>query len=478
MKKYFILLALFFSGIVQAQDQPDLSSPWTLPQCIEYALQHNISIKQSQLNQQLSEVNYMQSKLNVLPTLNGNASHSYNFGRTIDPFTNQFATDQILSQSFSLSTSLLLFNGLQNYNSIQEQKYNVMASKQDFEKMKNDISLSIATAYLQILFAEDLVANANGQVNITKLQVDRTKKLVEAGSLAKSMQYDIEAQLATEELNLVNAENQLTIAYLNLAQMLELEDVKNFKIVRPNLSVPNAAAIAMGPDLIFNMAMTGMPEIKSSELRVRSSEKALKVSKGGISPRLTLSGSFGTGYSGASKDITTTLTGNWDTTYYFTSGGDFVLTPEYNTTFETTSFADQIDQNLNKSLGIHLTIPIFNGYSSRSTIQRSKINLLNTQLQYELTKNTLRKNIQQAYADAVAALKKFQASEKTLLALEESFKYTEEKFNVNMINAFDYAEAKNRLARTRSDLLQAKFDFFFKVKVLEYYQGKPLKFDN
>ena len=216
MRKIFILLALAFCEAVQAQDAPDLSSPWTLPQCIAYAQEHNISIKQSKLSQDLAEVNYLQSKLNVLPTLNGNASHSYNFGRTIDPFTNEFATDKVLSQNFSLSSGFLLFNGFQNYNTIQEQKFNMLAAKQDLEKMKNDISLGIANAYLQILFAEDLVFNAQGQLSITKLQVERTKKLVEAGSISKSMQFDIEAQSATEELNLVNAENQLTMAYLNL----------------------------------------------------------------------------------------------------------------------------------------------------------------------------------------------------------------------------------------------------------------------
>lgn len=478
MRYIFLSLLLSLATGSFSQNTPDLSSPWSLKQCIDYAMAHNLSIKQSALNAQLADANYLQSKMNVLPTLNGNISHINNYGRTIDPFTNQFATDKVLSQNFSLSTSLLLFNGLQNYNSIQEQKFNVKASMEDHRKMINDISLSIATAYLQILLAEELTAISKSQEEISKLQVDRTRKLVEAGSLSKSMLFDIEAQFAMDELNRVNMENQLAMAYLTLAQMLELEDIKNFKIIRPNLDVPNFSVLSMPPDQIYNIALTGMPEIKGSEFRVKSSEKALKVAQGGMSPRLVLSGSYGTGYSGASKEITSLVpTGSWDTTLYFTSTGDLVFTPEYNTTFETVSFADQIDQNVNRSLGLHLSLPLFNGYSVRSNIKRAKISYLNVQLQLEQTRNTLRKNIQQAHADALAALKKYQATEKSVKALEESFRYTEEKFNVNMVSSFDYADAKNRLARSRSELSQAKYDFFFKIKVLEYYQGKPLQFE-
>ncbi|MCC7301532.1 MAG: TolC family protein [Bacteroidia bacterium] len=477
LRTLLLPLLLLLAVSIPAQNTPDLTAPWSLKQCIDYALQHNLTIKQSELNLKVADINYLQSKMNVLPTLNGNISHINNYGRTIDPFTNQFATDAVLSQNFSLSSSLLLFNGLQNYNTIGEQKYNLLASKEDHRKMLNDISLSIATAYLQILLAEELLSIADAQAGITKLQVDRTKKLVEAGSLAKSFLFEIEAQYATEELNRVNMENQLTMAYLNLVQMLDLQDAKNFKIVRPNLEIPNFSVLSMPPEQIFQMALSGMPEIRSSEYKVKSSEKALRVARGGMSPRLVLSGSYGTGYSGASKDMSITPTGSWDTTFYFTSGGDFVLTPEYNTTYTTTPFGDQIDQNLNRSVGLHLSLPLFNGYSVRSNIQRSRINYLHSQLQLDLTKNALRKNIQQAYADALAALKKYQATEQSVKALEESFRFTEEKFNVNMVNAFDYADAKNRLARVRSELSQAKFDFFFKIKVLEYYQGKPLQFE-
>jgi outer membrane protein len=479
MKRLVLILSLAIPVFsVYAQEKtPDISAPWTLQQCIEYALLNNISVKQSELNVQLNDVNYLQSKANILPTLNGNASHQYNFGRTIDPFTNQFATDQVLSQNFFLSSNIVLFSGLQNWNSIQQNKYNLLASKEDLEKMKNDVALNIAAAYLQILFSEELVLNARAQFNITKLQVERTQKLVDAGSLPKSNFLDIQSQSALEELNVVNAENQLTISYLTLAQMLELPDPSGFRIVKPELEVPNVDLVSVSPMQIYQYAVSNMPDVKSSQYKLISAQKGLRIAKGGISPRLTLSGSYGTGYSGASKSVTSvTPTGSWDTTLYFSSSGDFIFLPTFNTQFETTSFADQIDQNLNRSLGFNLSIPLFNGLQTHANIQRSKINLMNAELTLQMTKNNLQKSIQQAYADALAALKKFQASQKAVNAMEESFKFMEQKFNVNMVSSFEYAEAQNRLAKAKSEMLQSKYDYFFKLKVLDYYQGKPLKF--
>lgn len=472
----FLFSACFCLSYTQ-EKTPELSPPWTLQQCIEYALLNNISIKQSELNVKLNDANYLQSKANILPTLNGNISHQYNFGRTIDPFTNQFATDQVLSQNFFLSTNLVLFSGLQNWNSIQQNKYNLLASKEDLEKMKNDIALNIAAAYLQILFSEELVINARAQYKISGLQVERTKKLVDAGSLPKSNLYDIQSQAALEELNVVNAENQLTIAYLTLAQMLELQNPGDFRIVKPELEVPNVDLLSVTPMQIYQYAVSNMPDVKSSQYKLVSAQKGLKIAKGGISPRLTLSGSYGTGYSGASKTITGfTPTGSWDTTLYFSSSGDLIFEPTFNTQFETTSFADQIDQNLNRSLGFNLSIPIFNGLQTHTSIVRSKINLMNAELTLQLTKNNLQKSIQQAYADALAALKKYQASQKAVSAMEESFKAMEQKFNVNLVSSFEFAESQNRLAKAKSEMLQSKYDYFFKLKVLDYYQGKPLKF--
>lgn len=465
-----IFLIFLFSNFLQAQEA---GTPWTLQQCIDYALKNNIQIKQNELNAELAHATLDQSRAATLPNLNGNISHSYNFGRTIDPFTNQFATDKVLSQNFSLSSSVTLFNGLQTLNIIKENNYNYMSSKYSVDKIKNDISLNIATAYLQILFNTELRNMAQNQVSITSGQVERTKKLVEAGSLAKGSLLDIQAQLANDELTVVTAQNQLDLAYLTLTQMLDLKTPKGFSIVKPDLNISEETPKLIDPAQVFLTAVANQPEIKSAEFAERSSERGLAVAKGGISPRLVLSGSYGTGYSGASKSIiSNVLTGS--DIIGFTSAGDDVLVPSYTTVYETKPFSDQVKDNFNKSIGLYLSIPLFNGLQVRTAIARAKINKQNAEYTLQNTKNQLDKNIQQAYYDANAALLKYNASLQALTAMTESFKYTEQRFNVGLLNSLEYNTAKNNLVKTESQLLQAKYDYVFKTKVLDFYQGKPL----
>jgi outer membrane protein len=472
MKSVFLLLVFIFSSAIAFAQSPDVSQPWNLQQCIEYAITHNIQVKQSELNLELQKDQYTQSKGNILPSINANASHTLNAGRRIDPFTNTFANNTVVSDNFSISGSLTLFSGFQNYNTILQNNYNIIAGKYDVDKMRNDISLNVATVYLQILFNKELVTNAQAQVDITKQQVERIKKQVDAGVLAKGSLYDIQAQLASEELNMVNAQNQLDISYLTLSQLLEIN--APIEIVKPDLNVPQNINMNLNPIQIFNTAVTLMPEIKSNEYKILSAQKGLKISYSGLYPSLTVSGSYGTGFSGASKDILSiTPTGSFDTTG-ITTGGDYVVVPTFDYKTQTTPFSKQLDQNLNKSIGVFLTVPLFNRFQNKTNISRSRINVLNAQLSLDLAKNQLQKSVQQAYADAFAALNKYNATLKTVSAMEESFKYTEQRYNVNMISTFNYNDAKNKLNKTKSDLLQAKFDYIFKMKILDFYMGKPL----
>ncbi|OFY82242.1 MAG: hypothetical protein A3F72_09425 [Bacteroidetes bacterium RIFCSPLOWO2_12_FULL_35_15] len=480
MKNVNLIVVLFLvcSLSIKAQDATKTSQPWTLETCIDYALKNNIQIKQSELNTELSEINLTQSKANLLPSLNGNASHTYNYGRTIDRFTNQFATQQVLSQNLSLSSDVTLFGGLQTINSIKENKFTYLASKYDVEKMKNDISLNIASAYLQILYAMEAAENARNQMGITNAQVERTKKLVDAGAAAKGTLLDIQAQLASEELNVTNTQNQLDLSYLALAQYLNLPSATDFTIVKPDLSVGNETLLTATASQIYNSAVSNLPEIKSADLKVKSAEKAVDVALGGLSPRLVFSASYGTGYSSASQQMTSDpVFQNYQPNGSFTSAGDTVLSPSFSSpAFEKIPFSKQYNDNINKSFGFYLTIPIFNRFQTKSTIDRARIQKTNADLNVESTKLQIEKNIQQAYADANAGLKKYNATLKAVDAMQESFKYTEQKFNVGMVNTTDYNTAKNNLIKVQSDLLQSKYEYVFKTKVLDFYQGKPLKF--
>lgn len=472
------LLFFFFISVLTVNAQePVPAKAWSLEECIDYALKNNIQIKQSELSTELSKADLLQSEGNLLPSINASASHSYNIGRTIDRYTNTFANSKVLSQQFGVSGDITLFSGLQNINTIKQSRYNYLASKFDVDKMRNDVSLNIASAYLQVLYSMDALEIATNQMALTQKQVERTTKLVDAGSAAKGTLLDIQAQLATEELNQTTAQNQRDIALLSLAQLLNLSSTDGFSVVRPELGVVNDALLTSSPSQVYNTAIANLPEVKSAEYKVKSSDKAVDVAWGGLSPKLTFSAFYGTGYSGASQRITgdPAFTG-YSPDGSFTSGGDTVFSPTFSLpTYENIPYWDQYRDNVNKSFGFYLTVPIFNKFQVKTSIDRARIQRMSAELTVESTKLEIRKNVQQAYADANAGLKKYYSSLKALDATQESFRYTEQKFNVGLVNTNDYNLSKNQLAKAQSDLLQAKYEYVFKTKVLDFYQGKPLK---
>ena len=257
--------------------------------------------------------------------------------------------------------------------------------------------------------------------------------------------------------------------------MLNLDTVKNFTIAKPEIAMPSEVMLNSTSTQIYETALTRQPEIKSAEFKLRSSEKGISIARAGMYPRLSLSASYGTGFSGASKQLVGIPSFNgFIPNGNFTSAGDTVYEPTYNSTYETTPFKTQTDNNLNRSIGFYLTVPLFNNLLTYTSITRAKINRENSALTLQLQKDNLRKTIQQAYNDAFSSLKKYQASKKAVSAMEESFKYTDQKFTLGAVTATDFNDAKNKLIKAKSDLLQAKYDYVFKLKVLDFYQGKPI----
>jgi outer membrane protein len=461
----FFLIFLFAYGV-------NAQKIWSLQDCVDYALANNIQIKQQELSVQIAKINLLQSKVGLLPDLNGNISHSYNFGQTVDMYTNQFATDKVQSDNFYLSSSVTLFNGFQLLNTVKQNKVELEAGKFDADKMRNDISLNIATAYLQILYNIELLDNAQSQTAVTNLQVQRTEKLVDAGSAAKGVLLTLQAQQATEELSVVNAQNQLDLSYLTLVQLLDIQSADSFEIEKPLLDVSALSATILNPESVYGIAVGIQPEIKSSEPKLKSSEIGLSIAHGMRSPSLSLRGSYGTGYSGAStrlKDITYGYSPSG-----YTSSGDTVFSIVPTATYENTPFKDQINKNKNKSISFNLTVPIFNGWRTNTAISKAKIAMLNAEYTLAVSKNTLYKTIQQAYADATASMNKYTASQKSVDAYKEAFKYAEQKFDVGLSNTLDYNDAKNKYAKAQSELLQAKYEYVFRMKVLDFYLGKPI----
>ncbi|NLE34703.1 MAG: TolC family protein [Bacteroidales bacterium] len=424
---------------------------WTLEECIAHALRNNIRIKQQEIMTEYQVNALEQSKLNLLPTLNGSASHNYAFGRALDETTYEFTENEtVQSNNFYAGSNVTLFRGLVNYNTIQKNKYQVLASEQELEQFRDDISLNIALAYLQILLNQELVTATEAQVDLTRQQIERTRKLVDAGSVAGGNLLDIEAQAAREELQLVNLRNQLTLSLLNLAQMLELEDTDGFNIAVPVITVRDEA-VDGNPATIFSIAEQTRPEILSAEYQLRSAEYDLAIARGNRSPRLSLGASISTGYS------------------------DKRLKP---VTLESYPFGEQLNDNLNYGLGFSLNIPIFNGWQVNAGIKNSKLGIENSKYALENTRKQLYKNIQQAYTDATGALKKFHASEKAVASMEEAFRYAEQKLDVGLVTAIEYNQSKTQLLNAQSEMAQAKYEYVFKTKVLDFYKGIPLTLEH
>ena len=470
-RKAITLSIMLFAALISGRAQ----QAWSLEECIQYAMENNIKIKQSVLNTEYNQNLLKQSKLSQIPNLNATGNYNYNWGRVLDPTTYRFQDNQQSHNiSLGLSSSANLFNGLRVRNTIIQNDLNVMASYQDVEKIRNDISLNIAAAYLSIMFNRELLLVTENQLGITGQQVERTGMLVDAGKLAKGNLLELQAQYAGEELNLVTAENQLAISLLNLQQILDLPIDTAFDVVIPELADPDQDPILINALDVYRIAETIMPQIKSAELSMESSEQGLKIAKGGRSPQLYVSANYKTGYSDLRK-IVSGYNEAQSIPIGETASGEAVNSyPQEVPILGKYPFAEQITGNSSAGLGLGLSIPIFNGWQVESNIANARLALESAQLDVQSEKLALYASINQAYADAIAALKSFNASNQALVSMAESFKYTEKKFEVGLVNTVDYNVSKIQLTRTQSDLLQAKYDFIFRVKILNFYKGEPI----
>lgn len=476
-----ILYTILFLGIAQLSIAQ--SSVWDLQQCVDYAQKNNISLKQSEINAKMNKNNATQSEASILPTINAGAQHTYNFGRTIDRYTNTFANTQVLSQNFYLSSNVVLWSGLAQYNNIKANQYKYLSSAETYLQQRNDLALNVATAYINVIFSDEILQISKAQYKITQEQLERTQKLADAGTLAKSAVYDLKAQLANEEVNVTSSDNNYQIAMLTLKQLLNLDSMNNFNISKPNVDVLNNELTSLSVQNIYESALKNQHSIKSANYNLLSAEKNLAVAKGRVSPTLSATGTIGTGTSGLDKNIdAVNFLGPEQTSYYVADPSDpsNPLAPIYQPKVEVITskkpFADQFKDNVNKSLGFTLSVPIFNGLQTITGVKNAKLAALSAQYSQDLTEQNLYKTIAQAFANARAALNKYNANKASVDASEQSFFYAQQKYNVGAISTFDYNNAKTRLQNAQGNLVQAKYDYVFKIKVLDYYQGKELKF--
>jgi len=452
------------------------TSNWTLKQCVDTALKNNLNIQQSYNTVELNSISLKQNKANLLPTLNGSASQSYNSGRSLNPVSYQFTTGNVWSNNFSINGSIPIFTGLQNVNTIKQNQLNYESSRYDLESIKNDIIINVVNAYLQVLFANELVKNAENQINLTTTQLNKTKDLFAVGTKSESDVLQLKSDLASKNLTLINAKSQLKTAKLNLLQLMNKPIQPSFDIEYPNEIEPEIPNMT-GTQEILASALTTQPSIKASQLKTQSMIYAVKTSKGVMLPRLSLSGSLNTNYSSASKTIETDYLNSAQNIGYLQSNPSEmvignVVQPVYNSS--NYPFQKQVSDNLSKSLSLSLSIPIFNS-QTRYNLQKQKINLENATLNEKVAINALQKNIEKAYTDVENGMAKYFATKEQLTALTASFQNASLKYDNQLISASDLLIEKNKFTQAQSENIQAKYELLFFTKILDYYRGVPIK---
>jgi len=414
---------------------------WTLQECIAYALENNISIKQSALDVESADIERLDAIGNFIPSLNGRATLSSNGGLSINPTNNQFENTRFTSFSSGVSTGLTLFDGLRNLRQLERAKISKLASQYSLEQMKNDIALFVANSYLQVLFNKQNVEVLKSQNTITQDQLKRTQDLVEAGVLPKGDLLEIEATAANEQQRIIVAENDIQISLISLAQLLLIKDYENFDIVEDEFEIIGNEILASSPYELIEKAKEERYEIKIAEEQKLLAEKDVQIARGSYFPTLSAFFDYNTRYAN-------------------------------NDNFNR-DFTRQLYENDGTSYGLQLSIPILNGFGVRNQVKRSKINVDRAEFRLEQAELDLEANVYQAYVDAQGALKAFEAAQTALNAQDQAYNYATERFDVGLTNAFDFSQSKVRLENAQTELLRTKYDYIFKLKVIELYFGIP-----
>ncbi|GGZ14460.1 transporter [Echinicola pacifica] len=442
MNKGLFTLLLIYIGIIFQVNSQDITS-MTLEECIQIGLENNLELQRTLLNQTNNETRLKEMKMQRYPSLSVSSSYRGNWGRSINPVTDVVSIHQFGSAGFSAGTNMSLFAGGQISNSINQAQTDLKAGELDTEATRNNISLNIVNLFVNVVFAKEQIGVAEAQAETTSQQLDRTRKLVDAGSLPMADQLDLEAQNATSALDLVNAINNLRIAKLNLSQAMQLPFDDDFDVSVPELEVADFMINSEDANEIFSVAEGIMPEVKAAALGAESAEYGVKIAKGAFYPSISLGANIGTNY-----------------------------VHDYSS--PAPPFWNEFTGNHSEGAGINMSIPIFSNGRNTANLQRARVQQYISEIAQQEVKNQLRQDIETAYTNAIASKQSYESSTIRVTSLEESFRMAQKRFEIGVINAVDFQIAQNNLFSAQADLLQAKYEYIFRVKVLDFYLGNPL----
>jgi len=468
------ILVLAFTAIFFTADAQKI---WTLEDCIEKAMATSISTQLSELGLKQSEINVESANHAKYPNLNANSGLQWNFGRTIDPVSNEFSTETFFANNVSLNSNVILYNGGRIKNTVKQSKLQQKAAQADHDQLLRDLSIQIAASYLNAIFAlENKKINEN-QLKLSQAQLNQTEILIKNGVRPANESLDIQAQIARENQNIILSENNYQNALLQLKQILRLNPSENIQLEIPNLdNLEIIDPFLTNFDEVYQIALQSRPDIAAGEFNLERSMIAKKIAESGKVPTLSFGGSLGTNYSnqgrkfgqGTVEEVSTNV--RIDGVPAVISAPQFVFGPE-----QDFPYLDQFNDNLSYGFGFGLNVPIYNNLNVKHNIQRSELDIEQIKLNNEQIKDNLKTNIQQALADAQAGKLALEASESALEAQKASFKNSEKRYELGAINSFEFVSARNLLDNAEINFLISKYDYIYKIKVLEFYMGKPIK---
>ena len=474
MKKTIIIILLLFGVFAQAQNKK-----WTLKECVVYALENNISVKQSELDIQLADVEKLTAKGNFIPSINASSGVSENTGLSFNPVTNNAQTTTFLSASGNINLGYTLFDGLRNIRQLQRADISKLSSQYRLDKMKDDISLFVANGYLTVILNKANLEVLKSQNDVTKEQIQRTQELVDAGSIPRGDLLEIKATDASEQQSIINAENNIQISLISLAQLLLIKDYENFDIEDEGYDIVDASIANKDVSEILAKAKESRSEIRIAEQSVELAEMDLKIAKGANLPTLSAFFGYNTRYTNTPSFIQQIDPSNPTITTQIgtVQGTGQAVISEFPNTFpvevSADPFVDQLSQNDGIGYGFNLNIPILNGFNTKGNVQRNKVNLERSKFQLEQAELDLESTVYQAYVDAKGALKSYEAAVLALESQQLAYDYAKERYDVGLTNAFDFSQSKLRFDNSKIELNRAKYDYIFKLKVLELYFGIP-----